>query len=238
MNLHSGHRQRMYDRLAKDALSEHEWLEVLLFYMLPRKNTNNIAHELIKRFGSVEEAIAAPIEQLVTVPGVGMQVAAHLKCIEHFYQHYKKDTSGDFTGVFTPKSFLPYVKQNYASLAYEVVDLYLLDGESRVMKKQGFSIESISTVRMVPEEVSMFLLTKDVHGVVMVHNHPRGRAVPSDYDDVMTKNIQMVCSMHNRLFCDHCIYAPDGVYSYYLSGRLAHISKNFSMDQLMEDVEE
>jgi len=72
----------------------------------------------------------------------------------------------------------------------------------------------------------------------MVHNHPYGEAIPSDSDDRMTKNCQMLCSMHNRLFCDHITYAPNGMYSYYLSGRMKDISQNYSVCKFLEDEEE
>jgi len=67
----------------------------------------------------------------------------------------------------------------------------------------------------------------------MVHNHPFGDAVSSEKDDMMTKNLQMLCSMHNRLFCDHIIYAPNGMYSYYLSGKLKEISENYSISKVL-----
>ena len=69
----------------------------------------------------------------------------------------------------------------------------------------------------------------------MVHNHPFGEAVPSDADDTMTKNCQLLCSVNNRLLCDHMIYAPSGVYSYYLSGRLSEISKQYSVGKVVNN---
>ena len=53
MAIHDGHRQRMYEKAEKGVLAEHEWLEVLLFNAIPRRNTNDIAHALIAQFGSV-----------------------------------------------------------------------------------------------------------------------------------------------------------------------------------------
>ena len=94
-------------------------------------------------------------------------------------------------------------------------------------------MESISTVLLKPEMLSAFLLTENARGVVMVHNHPCGEATPSGGDDAMTQNMQLMCSMHNLLLCDHVIYAPNGLYSYYLSGRMADISRKYSFDSLI-----
>ena len=69
----------------------------------------------------------------------------------------------------------------------------------------------------------------------MVHNHPYGPAIPSKNDDLMTKNMQMLCSMHNLLFCEHVICASNGLYSYYLSKRLTEISKMYSIENLLKE---
>ncbi|MBO7297723.1 MAG: hypothetical protein J6U60_01595, partial [Clostridia bacterium] len=85
------------------------------------------------------------------------------------------------------------------------------------------------------EELSAFLLTEQASGVVMVHNHPFGSAFPSEADDKMTINVQMLCSMHNRLLCEHVIYAPDGLFSYYLSGKIQDIGREYVFSRLLEE---
>lgn len=235
MGLHDGHRQRMYLKAEKGSLEDHEWLEVLLFAALPRRNTNEIAHRLIAQFGSVNEVFFASMEDLQKVPGVGISVAAHIRAIGHFYKKYQEKAEKKYLGEFSTRAFLPFVKETYKDELYEVVDLYLLDGNGRILKRQRFSIDSICSVEMLPEEVASFLLTKGALGAVMVHNHPFGEAVPSEADDAMTRNCQMLCSMNNRLFCDHIIYAPSGMYSYYLSGRMGEISEAYSVGKFLEN---
>lgn len=238
MSVHDGHRLRMYQKIEKNALEEHEWLEILLFNGVPRKNTNELAHALIAKFGSATKVFSASMEELQTVPGVGVNVAGYLRTIGRFFESYREREEPGYYGKFTSRDFLPFVKRVYADVLFEVVDLYLLDGDGRIVKKQRFSIDSICTVKVLPEEVSTFLLSDGASGAVMVHNHPFGEAKPSEADDTMTKNCQMLCSMHNRLFCDHIIYAPNGMYSYYLSGRMGDISKNYSVSKFLGEDEE
>ena len=138
-----------------------------------------------------------------------------------------------FEDKYTVRGFLSCVKGQYCDMPYEVADFYLLDGEGYVIKKRSFTTENISTVLMQPEILSAFCLTKGACGVVMVHNHPSGNPNPSKDDERMTKNMQVLCSMHNLMFCDHIIYADSGIYSYYLSGRLKDISKTYSLDTLI-----
>jgi DNA repair protein RadC len=220
--------------LDKGSLAEHEWLEILLYNGIPRRNTNEIAHALIARFGTVLNVLSASVEELQQVKGVGVNLAGYLRCIGHFYEEYQESNEPKFYGKFSSEAFMPFVKQTYEGNLFEVIDIYLLDGEGRIVKKQRFSIDSICSVRVVPEEVAGFLLEENASGAVMVHNHPYGDAMPSDTDDMMTKNCQMLCSMHNRLLCDHIIYSPNGMFSYYLSGRMGEISKNYSVGKLLK----
>ena len=233
--MHEGHRHRLYEKLKKDALEDHEWLEALLFNALPRRNTNDLAHTLIQRFGSSYEVVNASVEELQSVPGVGLSIAAYLRNVGRLLQIHHKKQELTYQGKFNPRDFLPFVKQVYKDTIYEVLELYLLDGEGRIIKKRGFSIESIARVTVVPEELSEFLLEKGASGVVMVHNHPFGEATPSGADDEMTKNCQMLCSMHNRLLCEHVICAKDGIFSYYLNGRLQEISERYSASELLSE---
>ena len=233
--MHEGHRHRLYEKLKKDALEDHEWLEALLFNALPRRNTNDLAHTLIQRFGSSYEVVNASVEELQSVPGVGLSIAAYLRNVGRLLQIHHKKQELTYQGKFNPRDFLPFVKQVYKDTIYEVLELYLLDGEGRIIKKRGFSIESIARVTVVPEELSEFLLEKGASGVVMVHNHPFGEATPSGADDEMTKNCQMLCSMHNRLLCEHVICAKDGIFSYYLSERLQEISERYSASELLSE---
>ena len=232
--MHEGHRNRLYEKLKKDALEDHEWLEALLFNALPRRNTNDLAHALIKRFGSSYEVVNASVEELQAVPGIGLNIACYLRNIGRLLQIHHEKHEFKYEGRFSPRDFLPFAKQAYKDTIYEVLDLYLLDGEGCVIKKRGFSIESIARVSVVPEELSEFLLEKGASGVVMVHNHPNGKAMPSSADDETTRNCQMLCSMHNRLLCEHVICAQDGIFSYYLSGRLQEISERYSASALKE----
>ena len=68
-----------------------------------------------------------------------------------------------------------------------------------------------------------------------MHNHPFGKAEVSDTDNYMTRRVQLICSTQNILLCDHIIYAPNGVYSYYLSGELPKITANYSIEAMLLD---
>ena len=233
MGEHDGHRQRLIAKIDKGALEEHEWLEVLLISALPRRNTNDIAHRLLAKFRTIPKIFSASEAELTTVEGVGKSVAAHLLTIGHFYAKYYAKSEKYFVGKYTFAEFIPFVKQVYAKERYEVVDLYLLSASGEVFSRRRFTNEDSGTVALQPEELTRVIVEESPSGIVLVHNHPDGRAEPSETDDYTTNKCQVVCSFHNIMFCDHIIYAPDGVYSYYNSGKLKEISVEYSMQGVL-----
>ncbi|MBR5346339.1 MAG: RadC family protein, partial [Deltaproteobacteria bacterium] len=91
---HGGHRERVRKRFREEGLEhfeDHQVLELLLFYVIPRGDTNVIAHELLKQFGSLSAVLNAPIGELVKVPGIGEQAALFLTLMPQFFRRYQKD---------------------------------------------------------------------------------------------------------------------------------------------------
>ncbi|MBQ7830661.1 MAG: RadC family protein [Clostridia bacterium] len=234
--MHEGHRSRIRNKLDSSALADHELLEIVLFTAVPRQNTNELAHRLLAQFGSFWEVLNAPFKELCAVKGVGESVAGFLVSLGKIYARIDEDRKQKlrYYGRFDTVSFLPFVKETYQNVGVEVAELYLLDGESRILASKRFSTQSIDSVQLSSSELLAFLSTEGASGVVMVHNHPNGSANVSQEDDQMTAKLQMLCSMHNLLLCDHIIYAPNGMYSYYLNGDLQNISQKYSSSNLFE----
>ena len=90
-SLHEGHRQRLRERFLRDpeSLAEHELLELALFYAIPRRDTNDIAHSLIEQFGSLSGVLEADIELLKTVSGIHNGAAAFLRVLGEASRRYK-----------------------------------------------------------------------------------------------------------------------------------------------------
>ena len=86
MGIHDGHREKMRKRFLSGGLehfADHEALELLLFYAIPRRDVNPIAHELMNRYGSLSAVLAAPVEDLQKVDGIGESAAILLKLVPH-----------------------------------------------------------------------------------------------------------------------------------------------------------
>jgi DNA repair protein RadC len=161
---------------------------------------------------------------LKTVDGVGESVAAYLFCVGAFYkQMSESDSVRNAPKKWEREEFQNYVQKAYAGLQKEVMDVYLLNPNCEIIYKKRFTGENAGTVCVIPAEFSKLFFNKNVGGLVLVHNHPIGVAEPSKQDDVSTFRCRQLCGFHGVMLCDHIIYAPNGVYSYYFSGRLKRI---------------
>ncbi len=231
---HSGHRQRLYDRAAEGDLSEHEQLELLLFNAVARINTNDLAHRLLSRFGTLWQVLTASVEELQTVNGVGKNIAVYLHSLGKVCKNQVQITSLAFSGHVFAKDFLLYAKEQCDAFPMEIVDVYMLDADGRIIGQKRFQGANSEQVIIDPAELASALLNVMPAGIVLVHSHPEGEAKASRHDVIMTKKCQLICSSCNVMFCDHIIFGKDGIYSFYKSGKLQKISKDYSIEWLTE----
>ena len=237
-NNHDGHRQRIIKKLDESELLEHELLEVLLFYVFKRRNTNDIAHALLAEFGSLKNILTAPKERLEKVEGIGTQSAQFLWMIGKCAAAFKKDVLASEMGVwgkYDVDAFAKAIRGSYIGLRTEVLDFYLLDKQGNVFKRRRFYGEK-TRVKLEPFLFSQTLVENEPSGVIIVHNHPGGSLTPSTEDDEATRLCQVICSANNVLLCDHLIVTDGGMYSYYQVGEMQRISKEYAVRKLTAEL--
>lgn len=231
---HSGHRNRMYKRLETDgALAEHELLEIFLYGLIPRKDTNKLAHLLIQRFGGIEMVFSATKEELMELKGVGEVVANHIVAAHRiFFGNYvqpkeKKCNINDLRA--------DLLKQ-YDGLKYEVFDLFAFDVCDVLITHRTFTINNADLVSIDGKKLSAILSAGKVFGIIVAHNHPRSTCFPSTADNAFTRALQLQCSLNGVRLYDHLIIDGRGnTYSYLDSGELANIYENFSAEKVIDE---
>ena len=233
--MHEGHRQRMLERLftSSESLQEHELLEILLFYSIPRRNTNDLAHEILDRFGSLESVFRATPKQLKQVKGVGDKTAALIHTVGLFAARLKNEKASEIS-LFNVNSFSSFLVQRYANLRDEVLELFCIDANDRVKFIKDFTSYSNTDVKIPAEEVTAFLVAHRPFGLVLAHNHPNGPCLPSQEDDKFTAQLQVLCSINGTKVYDHIIVSGADYYSYKFHGRMDDINKNFSIDSVIK----
>ena len=130
MSIHDGHRQRLKNRFIEEGLDhfeEHQVLELLLFYCIPRVDTNPIAHALLDHFGSLAQVLEAPVEELEKVPGIGRNAAVFLSLVTAAGRYYQINAASHHVILNTVRECGEYLLPRFYGRNREVVYMLCLD---------------------------------------------------------------------------------------------------------------
>jgi len=220
MSIHDGHRKRLKNRFIKEGLDgfeAHNVLELLLFYSCPRIDTNPLAHELIKYFGSLKAVFDAPIEELMRVPGIGENAATLIKMIPAISRRYMEDKGYEEYLNTTQKAgdfILPHFIGRTGEMAYMVC----LDSKCKILSSAILSQGGINATQINVRKVVEAAIRSNATGVIVAHNHPGGVALPSKEDLKTTQKIQKSLESINVILVDHIIVADNDFVSLADSG--------------------
>ena len=221
MSIHTGHRQRMKERFEKEGLdhfSDIQVLEFLLFYAIPRQDTNPIAHALLDRFGSLPQVLEAPVEELEKVPGVGHSAALLLSLIPSLSRYYNKKTAEEGLQLRTVSACCNYLKQQFIGRRTEVVYLLCLDAKCKMLSCQEVGEGSVNSANVSVRRIVELALRANATSVILAHNHPSGLALPSGEDIQTTYQVASALRAVEVRLVDHIIVADDDYVSLAQSG--------------------
>lgn len=213
-HLHDKHRERVKRRFLEEGVesfTDHQLLELLLFYCIARRDTNPLAHRLINQFGSLTGVLSASYEELLAVEGVGENTAILLRLLSQIFFHYRSllaDTNKRVNDIW---ELADYLRPFFFGARVEQVYMVCIDDLGRVLccehlNEGGANFAHIDTRDMV----SVALRYKETTGVVLAHCHPMGNHQPSASDHMTTQQCQKVlCPLGIRLV-DHLVFGGDG----------------------------
>lgn len=220
---HAGHRERLKARFMKvgmDGLADHEILELLLFGGVPRKDTKPIAKAMIARFGSFEEAIAAPADQLRAFDHVGDGAVAIIKAVEAAAIRLAQKTVLKKPVISSWSALIDYCKTAAARAPEEQFRLMLLDRKNRLIDDVVMSEGTVDHTAVYVREVVKLAVAARASAVILMHNHPSGDPTPSRADIDMTKAIQAALKTIPIAVHDHLIVGRTGHASFKQLGLL------------------
>lgn len=213
-SIHAGHRERLRNRFLEEGLDgfhEINALELLLFYCVPRKDTNELAHRLIDYFGSYVGVLNASVQELKKVQGVSDQVATYLSLQGAAVRYYMVNQKSTGTIIMTTEDYGNVLLPFFLGKNNETVYLLCLDAKCKVLCCREVSEGSVNAASISVRKVVDVALSSNATSVILAHNHPSGLAIPSTEDIQTTQRVAKALEAVDVTLIDHLIVA-DGDY--------------------------
>ena len=215
-SIHAGHRDRLRERFIRsgmDDFADHEVLELLLTYAIPRADVNEPAHRLIERFGSVAGALDASYEELCEVEGIGPSAARFLTMLPSSFRRYATNKCDPGEPLDTLAKIGEFLHAKYTGITFERVYLLLFDNGMRLIDCCLLGDGAVNCAQVNVRKVAELCLHKNASCAVLAHNHPRGLAIPSGEDIDVTYSVENAMETIGILFLEHVVvtensYAP------------------------------
>ena len=208
--MHQGHRERMRKKFLLngfDNFEDHEILEFILFYAIPRKDTNEIAHLLIEKFGSLDAILDAPINLLKEVNGIGESAAIFIKMISSLARTYVERKNSTINNYKGESDLNQKIALKFIGRTEETVAVILLDAKGKIIYEGIITKGSVNAVNIYLRKIIELITLYNASSILIAHNHPSGIAVPSQEDIETTAKLSNIFQSMNINFLDHIIVA-------------------------------
>lgn len=209
-NVHENHRARVRETIRKTGVGnipDINLLEYLLFYSIPRKDTNEIAHRLIDTFGSLNGVFNADYEQLLEVEGMGESSALFISMIPGISRRYIESAEKRRINLSEPSDAMEYVRTKFFGEKKEVFYMICLDALGNLINCCKLGEGNPETVVFDKRSVLETAFRNNADKVIFAHNHPNGIAAPSRNDIETTNEMQSLLRKCGIRLADHIIVA-------------------------------
>lgn len=221
--MHSGHRKRLRERFLKNGLDDFNQinaLEFLLFFVVPQKDTNPIAHDLLSTFGTIDKVFESPFEELIKINGIGEVAATFLKLIPDISRYYLKIRESGEKYIKNTEEAGAYIIPYFLGINIEIVYVICLDTKGKVLATIKACEGSLKSAFISVREIAKMAFINNASKVIIAHNHPGGVAVPSEKDLSTTNQIYDALKLLEIKLVDHIIVADRDFVSLFQSGFL------------------
>lgn len=218
--MHTGHRQRMRERIAANginSLNDHEVIEYLLYFVRPRIDVNETAHRLVNAFGNLNGVLDADPARLAKVEGVGEITAQYLTLLPELFQRYWVNIGNGEKQTVSIGKVLEIFQGLFLGAKVEKMAVILLDINHEIIDSKIIATGSRYDVFVHPREVQDSVIQSRAEFVILGHNHPNHNPNPSKEDRFLTLTLKNSLSGIGVGLLDHIIITPEGEYYSFLS---------------------
>ncbi|MBE6564733.1 MAG: hypothetical protein E7655_05630 [Ruminococcaceae bacterium] len=210
--LHGGHRKRLRDRFLQegaDSFAYHNLVELLLFYAIPRRDTNELAHRLCERFPTLESLLEADASALMDVKGIGEHTAVLIRLIPAIAARLAAERA-DGVSLNDEETVRAFLSSRFTGACDELTYVLLLDGKRRLIDclclGKGTPVSSAVNVRALTERA---MQSRAVY-LFLAHNHPAGDLCPSEEDLRLTRRLSVLLRELDLSLCEHYLFTENG----------------------------
>ncbi len=216
-----GHRSRLKEKFYKlpiRSLPDYEILELLLFYIFPRKDTKLIAKTLIKKFGSLEGIVGSEEHDIRSITGVGESVSFYIRLLNDFFSRLyvpvQKDGNHKIVVLSSWLSVVNYCQLSMGFKKQEYFRILFVNKKNVLIGDELLSRGTVDRIVVFPREIAQQALLHGASAVILVHNHPSGECSPSKEDIEVTQKILAALKTINIEVHDHIIVAHNNYFSF------------------------
>ncbi len=214
--MHDGHRARLKNRFLQKGISafeDHEALELLLFYALPRRDTNALAHTLLEKFGSLDRLLHADIKDIARVDGIGEQSAILISLAGGLAARSASDKRGKAPKLKSIDIAINYVQTLFQRKTEEQFYVVCLDAHCAVLHTELLSRGTATEAPVYIRHITESVIRTGAHKVIVAHNHPGGSPQPSKKDIDTTQRILLAMNALGIDMLDHIIVGKNDAFS-------------------------
>ncbi len=207
-NVHAGHRERVKTRFLENgagAFARHELVELLLFFGIPRKDTNELAHHLLDHFGSLSALMGASYEELVAIRGMTHNAAVLIRLFNELEIECQRERFAAERLLNTREKLRDFVLPLFLGAETEQVRMICMDGNGRVLACGLLSEGCATAAEINTRQALQLALRCNATNAVLAHNHPNGQPTPSREDVDTTVALAKALDLAGIKLVDHLI---------------------------------
>lgn len=211
-----GHRERIKNKFKVEGLKpfqDHEVLELLLTFAIPRKDTKKLAWALIKSFGSFEGVLDASYFELQKIEGLGPQSAILINLIREIITRYSYNRVKKQRRIGNQEELYNYCMAHLKNKREECFEVLFLDIKLRLLATEVLAFGDIDRAAISPRRLVELVLKYGAKNIICVHNHPSGDPTPSNEDKVVTEQLKNALEVLAVRLIDHIIIGDGKIYS-------------------------
>ncbi len=240
-NPHKGHRIKVRNRYYEtgfNGMADHNILEMLLFFGIPFRDTNEMAHELIERFGSFSAVLEADVKDLITVKGMTENAACLVSMIRPLYKRYMEDINSRKPEFVSKEKISEFIRSLFLDTNDERLYALAYDSSRRFIGYKNIGDGDIRSSRADIRKLTAFVLECKATGIILAHNHPHGIAIPSREDIDCTKYVYKILDALKVRLLDHIIVNENDYISMAETMRYAYIFSGIEQSPFEKELDD